>query len=110
MISFSKKRNAKVQGIIIILYDNYILDGENSTSLNMTNMISEVANRSAIICTEGYYLSSDNLCRPLCTLWVNPPGVGLDSDNIAVIVSAIIAVISSIIVIVLALTIQRSTM
>ena len=69
-----------------------------------------VVNRSAIICAEGYYLSSDNLCRPLCTLWVDPPGVGLDSDNIAVIVSAIIAVISSITVIVLALTVQRSTM
>ena len=82
------------------------VDGENSMPLNMT----EVVNRSAITCAEGYYLSSDNFCRPLCTLWVDPPGVGLDSENIAIIVSAIIAVISSIIVIVLALTVQRSTM
>ena len=76
----------------------------------MTDLTSEVVNRSAIICAEGYYLSSDNLCRPLCSLWVNPPGVGLDSDNIAIIVSAIIAVISSVTVIILALTVQRSTM
>ena len=75
----------------------------------MTEVI--VVNRSAIICAEGYYLSSDNLCRLLCTLWVDPPGVGLDTDNIIVIiVSAIIAVISSITVIVLSLTVQRSTM
>ena len=73
-------------------------------------MTSEVVNSSAIVCAEGYYLSSDNLCRPLCTLWVNPPGVGLDSDNIAIIVSAIVAMITSITVIILALTVQRSTM
>ena len=78
--------------------------------LNITNLTSQIVNRSAIICAEGYYINSDNLCKPLCALWVNPPGVGLDSDNIAVIVSGIIAVISSVTVIILALTVQRSTM
>ena len=96
-------------GVFSFLIKKYV-EGEDSTLLNLTDLTSEVVNRSAIICAEGYYLSGDNLCRPLCSLWVNLPGVGLDSDNIAIIVSAIIAVISSVTVIVLALTVQRSTM
>lgn len=68
-------------------------------------------NRSSIVCAEGYYLSSDDgFCRPLCSLLVDPPGVGLDSHNIAVLISVIIALFSSVTAIILALTIQRKTM
>ena len=97
-------------------YYNFILqlskhvEGENSTLLNVTDSIFELVNRSAIICAEGYYLSDNNLCRPLCSLWVDPPGVGLDLDNIAIIVSAIIAIVSSVKAIIQAISIQRSTM
>ena len=86
--------------------------GENSTILMeqiMIESVSETVNHSGIICAEGYYLSNDSLCRPLCSQWIDPPGVGLDSENIAVIVSAIIALFSAITAITLALTIQRST-
>ena len=76
----------------------------------VTESVSETVNHSGIVCAKGYYLSNNSLCRPLCLLWVDPPGVGLDSDNIAVIVSAVIAVFSSITAMTLALTIQRSMM
>ena len=77
---------------------------------NTTELGLEAINRSEIVCAEGYYLSNDSLCRPLCSLWVNPPGASLDSRNIAVLVSAIIALVSSVTAIILAVTIQRKTM
>ena len=79
----------------------------------MTELTPEAVtdDRSGIVCAEGYYLSSDgSFCRPLCSLWMDPPGVGLDSHNIAVLVSVIIALFTSVTAIILALTIQRSTM
>ena len=79
----------------------------------MTGLTPEAVthNHSSIVCAEGYYLSSDDsFCRPLCSLWVDPPGVGLDAHNIAVLVSVIIALFSSVMAIILALTIQRKTM
>ena len=64
-----------------------------------------------IVCAEGYYLSgNDSLCRPLCTLWTDPPGVVLDSDNIATLVSIIITIVSSIVLFTVVLALQRSTM
>ena len=90
-------------------------DGDNSTIFmesdpSMTELTPEAVNHSGIICAEGYYLSNDGFCRPLCSLWVDPPGVGLDSHNIAVLVSVIIALFTSVTAIILALTIQRKTM
>ena len=68
-------------------------------------------NRTGIDCAEGYYLSSDDgFCRPLCSQWVDPPGVGLDSHSAAVLVSMTIALLSSVTAIILALTVQRKTM
>ena len=61
-----------------------------------------------ITCAEGYYLSDSGVCRPLCAPWVEPLELG--SDYIAVIASVAIVLLSATIVIVLALTIQRSTM
>ena len=90
--------------------------GENSTVLMEQIMIEstfETVNHSGIVCAEGYYLNGDSLCRPLCSLWLDPPGVGLTSGRIAVstvMISAVIALFSSITAITLALTIQRSTM
>ena len=75
----------------------------------MTDSILEADNYSGIVCAEGYYLSDDSLCRPLCSLWIDPPG-GIGSGNIAAIVSAVIALLSSITAITLALNIQRNTM
>ena len=96
---------------LLDLYNVMHVGGENSTVLMEQIMIESVSETAAsIVCAEGYYLSNDSLCRPLCSLWVDPPGVGLDSDNIAVIISAVIALFSSITAITLALTIQRSTM
>lgn len=66
-------------------------------------------NYSGIVCAKGYYLSDDSLCLPLCSLWVDPPsGIGL--GKLATMVSAVIALFSSIIAITLAVTAQRSTM
>ena len=75
-----------------------------------SSLTSGAVNSSGIICAEGYYLSNDSLCRPLCSLWVDPPGVGLDTGNTVIIVGAIIALFSSITAIILALTIQKSIM
>ena len=75
----------------------------------MTDSTLKVDNYSGIVCAEGYYLSDDNLCRPLCSLWVDPPG-GVGSGNIVNIISAVIALFSSVIAITLALTIHRNTM
>ena len=77
---------------------------------NMTEFILEALNRSGIVCAEGYYLSNDSLCRPLCSLWVDPPGSGLDSRSITVLISAIIALFSSVTALLLSITIQRRTM
>jgi hypothetical protein len=82
------------------------VEGENSTFLDSTL---KADNYSGVICAEGYYLSNDSLCRPLCSLWVDPPG-GISLGKVATIVSAVIALFSSIIAILLALTLQRSTM
>ena len=76
----------------------------------MTDLALEAVNHSGIVCSEGYYLGNDSLCRPLCSLWVDPPGVGLTSESITIIVSAVTALFSSITAIVLALTTQKSTM
>ena len=87
------------------------IEGENSTFLkfNMRDSTLKVKNNSGIVCAEGYYLSDDNLCLPLCSLWVDPPG-GIGLGKVATGVSAVIALFSSIIAIILALTAQRSTM
>ena len=80
---------------------------------SMTGLTPEAVtdNHSSIVCAEGYYLSSDgSFCMPLCSLLVDPPGVGLDAHNIAVLISVIIALFSSVTAIILALTIQRKTM
>ena len=84
--------------------------GSSMTELTLGEAVTE--NLSGIVCAEGYYLSSNDsgFCRPLCTLWVDPPGIGLDSHNIAVLISVIIALFSSVTAIILALTIQRKTM
>ena len=60
----------------------------------MTDSTLKADNYSGIVCAEGYYLSDDNLCRPLCSLWVDPPG-GVGSGNIVNIISAVIALFSS---------------
>ena len=88
---------------------------ENSTVLMEQIMIEytyETINhsRSGIVCAEGYYLSNDSLCRPLYSQWVDPPGVSLTLRDVAGIICFITALFSSITVITLALTIQRSTM
>ena len=82
----------------------------NNSTVSMEQMSS--TNRSdLIVCAEGYYLSNGSgTCRPLCILWADPPGVGLDSDNIAVVVSAVIALLSAAALLTLALTAQRKTM
>lgn len=75
------------------------------------NVNSNLTSTSEIECAEGYYLSNNgSICRPLCTLWTSPPGVSLDSDSLAVIVSMIIALLSSTALFILAFSIQRSTM
>ena len=52
-------------------------------------------NGSNTVCAESYYLNNNGNCLPLCTLWVDPPDVGLDADNIAVLISVITAVLFS---------------
>ena len=66
--------------------------------------------QSDLVCAEGYYLGNDSLCRPLCILWVDPPGVGLDVDNIATMISVVIDVLCAIILFVLSITTQRKSM
>ena len=87
--------------------------GKNSTIMMVKEQIiieAEIVNHSGIVCAEGYYLSNDSLCRPLCSQWVDPPGVRMTIRNVVGIISAIIALFSSITAITLALTIQRSIM
>lgn len=87
----------------------YTIQDGNSTFLNMTDSNVKTDNYSGMVCAEGYYLGDDSLCRPLCSLWVDPPGsIGL--GNILNMFSAVIALFSSVIAIILALTIQTSTM
>ena len=113
-----KRRNAKVFSVatIIIILNTYMhVGGENSAVMMvkkqiMIESVSEIVNHSGIICAEGYYLSNDSLCRPLCSQWVDPPGFSLTLRNVAGIISTIIALFSSNTAIILALTIRRSTM
>ena len=75
-----------------------LVDG--APPVNMSN--------SNITCNQGYYLSDSSTCRPLCSLWVEP--VDIASDYIAVIVTVVIGLLSSTVLIVLAITVQRNTM
>ena len=67
-------------------------------------------NGSNTVCAESYYLNDDGNCMPLCILWVDPPGVGLDADNIAILISVITAVLSAIILLIISLSAQRKSM
>ena len=61
-----------------------------------------------ITCAGGYYLSDSGVCRPLCSNWVEPKKITL--DYIAITVTIVIGLLSALILLVLAVTIQRETM
>ena len=60
-----------------------------------------------ITCAEGYYLSKNGVCRPLCSLWVEP--LHIDSNYIAVIAAVIIGVLSLAVAVVV-VVVQRKSM
>ena len=63
--------------------------------------------QSNITCAEEYYLSNESgVCRPLCSLWVEPRHV--DANYVAVIAAVIIGVLSSAVAVVMAI-VQRKT-
>ena len=61
-----------------------------------------------ITCAEGYYLSNKSgVCRPLCSLWVEP--LHIDSNYVAVVAAVIIGVLSLAVAVVVVI-IQRKAM
>ena len=67
-------------------------------------------NISNTVCDESYYLNDDGRCLPLCSLWVDPPGIGLDANNIAILISVITAELSAIVLLIISLSVQRKFM
>ena len=103
--------------IIIIASYYYLLNSRhtdigknstNSTPLLDQDIQSSKLNLSNITCTEGYYLSASGVCRPVCLSWVEPAKI--EFTYIAVVATIVIGLLSSIILILLALTVQRRTM
>ena len=76
----------------------------------IANAMDITTNGSNIVCAESYYLNDNGSCMPLCTLWVDPPGVGLDADNIAILISVTTAVLSAVILLIISLSVQRKFM
>ena len=60
-----------------------------------------------ITCAEGYYLSESGVCRPLCSLWVEPQHI--DSSYVAVIAAVVIGVLSLAVALVV-VVVQRKSM
>ena len=72
-------------------------------------MVISAGNGSNTVCAENYYLD-DGKCMPRCILWVDPPGVGLDADNIAILIGVTTAVISAVVLLIISVSIQRKIM
>ena len=73
-------------------------------------MVISAGNGSKTVCAENYYHDDDGKCMPLCILWVDPPGVGLDADNIAILIGLITAVISAVVLLIISVSVQRKIM
>ena len=84
--------------------------GVNGSTLTLNETAPSAATTTVnITCAEGYYLSDNGtVCRPLCSNWVEP--VNIDFKHIATIIVAATGLLSVIVLLVLAVTVQRNTM
>ena len=86
---------------------------DNLTDQNGTKLYSNGSDHDVeaeVGCAEGFYLdnSSRPLCRPLCSYWLSVSG---NSGNTVIeAISMTMAIVSSLILVVLALWPQRDTM
>ena len=94
--------------------DDYLWYIESISDVNITtesdSMVISAGNGSKTVCAENYYLNDDGKCMPRCILWVDPPGVGLDADNIAILIGLITAVISAVVLLIISVSVQRKIM
>lgn len=84
---------------------NGSLSSHDETAYHVINLSSV-----NITCAEGYYLSESGVCRPLCSHWVGSAEIKSDYVFIAAIASALIGLVSSTILIIIAFTLQRKTL
>ena len=80
------------------------------TCLNMTGVWSN----GTQMCAEGFYLENDSdtmiaVCTPLCNFWISASRFTTAEDVIFVI-SMFVAIVSSVILFIVALCFQRDTM
>ena len=79
-----------------------------STNLNRGDQPTNTNLQFNITCAEGYYLSNKSgVCRPLCSLWVEP--LHIDSNYVAVVTAVVIGVLSLAVAVVVVI-VQRKAM
>ena len=89
-----------------IVIDNQVKDlNATSLCLNTTGRLAGTDNET--LCAEGFYLDNNSspACIPLCDFWVS--GSGTTALDVIIIISQIFTVISSVILLIVALWFQR---
>ena len=90
--------------------DNQVKDlNATSLCLNTTGGWSGTDSQE-ILCAEGFYLDNNSspVCNPLCDFWVS--GSGTIARDVIILISQILSIISSVILLIVALWLQKDTL
>ena len=88
-------------------YHNYVLLLDNRSSL--INTTGEWSDRNRIVCDEGFYLENNSQYTPLCNFWVSTYKFSTAEDVVFVTIM-LAAVVSFVILFIMAVRVQRDTM
>ena len=89
------------------IYHDYVLLLDNGSSL--INTTGGWSDKNRIVCDEGFYLENNSQCTPLCNFWVSTYKFSTAEDVVFVTIM-LMAVVSFVILFIMAVRFQRDTM